>query len=51
MLKSEGLRDKVNVIVGVAPVSPAFSEKIGADGYTKNAIEAVAFAKRLVGAA
>ena len=50
-LKSEGLRDKVKVMVGGAPVSPAFAEKIGADGYTKNAIEAVAFAKRLVGAA
>ena len=50
-LKSEGLRDKVKVMVGGAPVSPAFAEKIGADGYTKNAIEAVAFAKGLVGAA
>ena len=49
-LKSEGLRDKVKVMVGGAPVSPAFAEKIGADGYTKNAIEAVAFAKGLVGA-
>ena len=50
-LKSEGLRDKVKVMVGGAPVSPAFAEKIGADGYTKNAIEAVTFAKGLVGAA
>lgn len=50
-LKGEGLRDKVKVMVGGAPVSPAFAEKIGADGYTKNAIEAVAFAKGLVGAA
>ncbi len=50
-LKAEGLRDKVKVMVGGAPVSPAFAEKIGADGYTRSAIEAVEFAKKLVGAA
>ena len=50
-LKEEGLRDKVKIMVGGAPVSPAFAEKIGADGYTRNAIEAVAFARKLVGAA
>ena len=50
-LKAEGLRDKVKIMVGGAPVSPAFSEKIGADGYTRNAIEAVEFAKKLVGEA
>ena len=49
-LKEEGLRDKVKIMVGGAPVSPAFAQKIGADGYTRNAIEAVAFAKELVGA-
>lgn len=47
-LKAEGLRDKVKVMVGGAPVSPAFAEKIGADGYTKSAVEAVEFAKQLV---
>lgn len=36
----EGLRDKVKVMVGGAPVSPAFAEKI----------EAVEVAKKLVGA-
>ena len=50
-LKEVGLRDKVKIMVGGAPVSPAFAEKIGADGYTRNAIEAVEFAKKLVGAA
>lgn len=49
-LKEEGLRDKVKIMVGGAPISPAFAKKIGADGYTKNAIEAVQFAKKLVGA-
>lgn len=50
-LREEGLRDKVKIMIGGAPVSPAFAEKIGADGYTRNAIEAVQFAKELVGAA
>lgn len=49
-LKEEDLRDKVKVMVGGAPVSAAFAEKIGADGYSKNAIEAVELAKRLVSA-
>lgn len=48
-LKKEGLRDSVKIMVGGAPVSPAFAEKIGAEGYSKNAIEAVTVAKRLVG--
>ena len=49
-LNEEGIRDKVKVIVGGAPVSPAFADKIGADGYSRNAIEAVEVAKKLVGA-
>ena len=49
-LKEEGLRDKVNVMGGGAPVSPAFAERIGADGYSRNAIEAVELAKSLVSA-
>ncbi len=48
-LKELKIRDKVKIMVGGAPVSSAFAKKIGADGYTKNAIEAVAFAKKLVG--
>ena len=47
-LKEEGLRDKVKVMVGGAPVSPAFAERIGADGYSRNAIEAVELAKSFV---
>ena len=44
----EGIRDKVRIIVGGAPVSSAFAERIGADGYSRNAIEAVELAKSLV---
>ena len=39
MLKEEGLREKIKVIVGGASVSPAFARKIEADGYAKDAAE------------
>jgi 5-methyltetrahydrofolate--homocysteine methyltransferase len=45
-LKSQGLRDRVKVLVGGAPVDRAFAEKIGADGYGSNAAEAVELARR-----
>lgn len=38
----------VKIMVGGAPVSQAFAEEIGADGYSSNANEAVALAKRLI---
>jgi corrinoid protein of di/trimethylamine methyltransferase len=50
-LVSEGLRDKVIVMVGGAPVTPEWAEKIGADGYANNAPEAVEIAKKLLGMA
>ena len=46
-LKAQGLRDKVRVIVGGAPVDRTFAEKIGADGYGANAAEAVELARVL----
>jgi 5-methyltetrahydrofolate--homocysteine methyltransferase len=49
-LKAQGLRDKVKVMVGGAPVDRTFAEKIGADGYGANAAEAVALARRFTGA-
>ncbi|MCU0605385.1 MAG: corrinoid protein [Desulfobacterales bacterium] len=48
-LKDKGLRDKVKVMVGGAPVDRAFAEKIGADGYGANATEAVELARRFFG--
>lgn len=44
-----GLRDKVKIMVGGAPVSQAFAEEIGADGYSDNANTAVALARSLMG--
>ena len=49
-LEAAGLRDRVIVMVGGAPVTPEWAEKIGADGYANNAPEAVEIAKKLVGA-
>ena len=48
-LKEAGLRDQVKVMVGGAPVSQAFANEIGADGYSDNANTAVAVAKQLLG--
>ena len=44
-----GLREKVKVMVGGAPVSQSWAEQIGADGYSENAMGAVALAKELMG--
>ena len=40
---------RVKVIVGGAPVTRAWAEEIGADGYSEDAVGAVALASRLVG--
>ena len=45
-----GLRKKVKVIVGGAPVTRDWVQKIEADGYSEDAVGAVGLAKRLVGA-
>ncbi|MCL4800422.1 MAG: corrinoid protein [Burkholderiales bacterium] len=47
-LDANGLRGRCRVIVGGAPVSEQFADKIGADGYGANAVEAVRLTKRLV---
>jgi len=45
-MKAEGLN--VRTMIGGAPVSEAFAEKIGADAYARNATEAVEKAKQLL---
>ena len=42
-----GLRDKVRVLVGGAPVTQAWAQSIGADGYGKDAVAAVELARQL----
>jgi 5-methyltetrahydrofolate--homocysteine methyltransferase len=48
LLKQEGLRDEVKVIVGGAPLNQQFSKEIGADAYADNAVTGVDFIKQLV---
>lgn len=48
-IREAGLRDKVKIIIGGAPVSINFSDKIMADGYSDNANSAVKLARSLVG--
>jgi 5-methyltetrahydrofolate--homocysteine methyltransferase len=45
--RSAGLRDKVKIMVGGAPVTQKFAEEIGADGYGESAGAAVQLARRL----
>jgi len=51
VLDREGVRDRVKVMVGGAPVTPEWADKIGADGYASNAPEAVELARKLIGEA
>jgi methylmalonyl-CoA mutase cobalamin-binding domain/chain len=50
-LADAGMRPGVKVIVGGAPVTRAWAEEIGADGYSEDAVGAVALATRLMDAA
>lgn len=47
-LEQEGLRKSVKVIIGGAPVSQDFADRIGADGYAYDAAAAVPVSKKLV---
>ena len=44
-----GLRSKVKIIIGGAPVSQKFADEIGADGYSRDAVLAVDKVKQLIG--
>ena len=50
-LDEAGMRDRVKVMVGGSPISRKFADEIGAEGYSANAVQAVAMAKELVGMA
>ena len=47
-IEEAGLRDKVKVMVGGAPVTQAFADEVGADAYTPDAGAAAARAVELV---
>jgi 5-methyltetrahydrofolate--homocysteine methyltransferase len=47
-LKLAGVRDKVKIIVGGAPLTDAYALEIGADGYASDASKAVKLARSFV---
>jgi dimethylamine corrinoid protein len=49
-LHNEGMRERISVMVGGAPVSEMFAKKVGADRYASHAAMAVEVAKELVAA-
>ena len=49
VLQTKGMREKVKVMIGGAPVDAEFAEKIGADAYGKDAAEAVNIVKGFIG--
>ena len=48
MLNAEGLRDKVKVMIGGAPITQEYADQIGADGYSTDAASAAELAKKLI---
>jgi len=48
LVKERGLRDKIKVIVGGAPINQQFAQSIGADGYAPEAGSAVELVKKLL---
>jgi len=48
-LEEAGIRDKVKVIIGGAPATQSWADEIGADGYSEDAVGAVALARQLLG--
>jgi 5-methyltetrahydrofolate--homocysteine methyltransferase len=49
-LEAAGLRKKVKVMIGGAPVTESYAQQIGADGFAADASRAVAVARQLVSA-
>jgi 5-methyltetrahydrofolate--homocysteine methyltransferase len=49
-LKQAGVRNKVKVLIGGAPITQKYADEIGADGYSESAVGAVALTKKAVAA-
>jgi 5-methyltetrahydrofolate--homocysteine methyltransferase len=47
-IEEKGLRDKIKIMVGGAPVTQAWADKIGADAFTADAADAARWAKNYV---
>jgi trimethylamine corrinoid protein len=49
-LKKAGLKERYKTMVGGAPVTQRWANRIGADAFAENATSAVRLAKELIGA-
>ena len=49
LVEEKGLRKNLKIIIGGAPASQEWADKIGADGYSDNAMDAVRLVERLIG--
>jgi 5-methyltetrahydrofolate--homocysteine methyltransferase len=47
-LKQAGVRGKVKVLIGGAPITQKYADEIGADGFSDNAVGAVAVARKTI---
>jgi 5-methyltetrahydrofolate--homocysteine methyltransferase len=50
-LKRAGVRERVKVLIGGAPITQKYADEIGADGFSESAVGAVAMAKKAVAVA
>jgi 5-methyltetrahydrofolate--homocysteine methyltransferase len=49
-IREAGLRDRVHIIVGGAPITKGYADEIGADGYAEDASSAVRMVKEVLAA-
>jgi 5-methyltetrahydrofolate--homocysteine methyltransferase len=49
-IKEAGLREQVRIIIGGAPITKAYADEIGADGYAEDASSAVRLVKEVLAA-
>ncbi len=47
-IKKEGIREKVKVVIGGAPITQSYADEIGADGYAADAGSAVDVVKKIL---
>jgi 5-methyltetrahydrofolate--homocysteine methyltransferase len=47
-LKQAGMRNKVKVLIGGAPITQKYADEIGADGFSETAVGAVGVAKKVL---
>jgi 5-methyltetrahydrofolate--homocysteine methyltransferase len=48
-IQNAGLRSQVKIIIGGAPITQEFADKIGADGFAPDASQATRLAVELIG--